>query len=324
MPAALYKIGLSFDALGMKDDARGFYQELDRQVSQIARSQAREGEAEAAGRRGRRAPKLMILGIETSCDECSAAVVRQRRPRQQVEVLSVATFSQIGIHQPYGGVVPEIASRNHLETVNEMIDQALTEAGGSGREARRHRRDQSPGPGGRAARRRERRRKRWPTRSRSRSSPCITSKATRRACSSTRKSSAGLSAAVAIVSGGHTNLYVVEHAARALAADFLERSLVGRSRDDAAGEAFDKTAKLLGFPYPGGVWIDKTAQRRKSARPSLFRARFRKEATLDFSSAASRPRSRCKARNSRQKGQLEGTPSRSLRLDSRGDRRRAS
>src|ERR1700751_3845303 len=70
---------------------------------------------------------MKILGIETSCDECSAAVVRYH-PNLAVQVLSVATFSQIKIHQPYGGVVPEIASRNHLETVNQMIDEAIQSA----------------------------------------------------------------------------------------------------------------------------------------------------------------------------------------------------
>src|SRR3954465_12531342 len=70
----------------------------------------------------------MILGIESSCDKCSAAIVKDE-PGQAIQVLSLATFSQIRIHQPYGGVVPEIASRNHLETVNQMIDQALESAG---------------------------------------------------------------------------------------------------------------------------------------------------------------------------------------------------
>src|SRR5687768_9658204 len=68
-----------------------------------------------------------ILGIESSCDECSASVIYYE-PNAPLEVASVATFSQIQIHKPYGGVVPEIASRNHLETVNETIDRAVKEA----------------------------------------------------------------------------------------------------------------------------------------------------------------------------------------------------
>jgi N6-L-threonylcarbamoyladenine synthase len=69
----------------------------------------------------------LILGIESSCDECSASLVRYT-PNSPIEVLSLCTFSQIKIHQPYGGVVPEIASRNHLETINQMIDQAFEDA----------------------------------------------------------------------------------------------------------------------------------------------------------------------------------------------------
>src|SRR5271170_5657275 len=69
---------------------------------------------------------IRVLGIETSCDECSASVVEHSSAASRV--LSLATHSQIQIHRPYGGVVPEIASRNHLETVNIMIDQALKDA----------------------------------------------------------------------------------------------------------------------------------------------------------------------------------------------------
>ena len=68
-----------------------------------------------------------VLGIESSCDECSASVV-EYSPKH-IRVLSVATFSQIQLHQPYGGVVPEIASRNHLESINPMIAEALKESG---------------------------------------------------------------------------------------------------------------------------------------------------------------------------------------------------
>src|SRR4051812_7917332 len=69
---------------------------------------------------------MIILGIETSCDECSASVVSHTQ--EGIRVLSLATFSQIQIHQPYGGVVPEIASRNHLETINSVLDEALASA----------------------------------------------------------------------------------------------------------------------------------------------------------------------------------------------------
>ena len=72
---------------------------------------------------------------------------------------------------------------------------------------------------------------------------------------------------LAIISGGHTNLYVIQGPPELWPLDVLKKSLVGRSIDDAAGEAFDKTAKVLGFPYPGGVWIDKTA---RGGNPAAF------------------------------------------------------
>jgi N6-L-threonylcarbamoyladenine synthase len=87
---------------------------------------------------------------------------------------------------------------------------------------------------------------------------------------------------LAVVSGGHTNLYIMKEPPERWPADFLVRNLVGRSRDDAAGEAFDKTAKLLGFPYPGGVWIDKTAQGGNPSAFALPRA-LPQKSTFDFS-----------------------------------------
>ena len=71
---------------------------------------------------------MKVLGIETSCDECSASVV-EYQSAGPLKVHSVATFSQIELHRPYGGVVPEIASRNHLETILPMIEEALKKAG---------------------------------------------------------------------------------------------------------------------------------------------------------------------------------------------------
>jgi N6-L-threonylcarbamoyladenine synthase len=86
-----------------------------------------------------------------------------------------------------------------------------------------------------------------------------------------------------VISGGHTNLYVLKTPPSDWPKDLLSHSLVGRSRDDAAGEAFDKTAKLLGFEYPGGAWIDRTAK--QGGRPDAYdfpRALPQKD-TLDFS-----------------------------------------
>jgi N6-L-threonylcarbamoyladenine synthase len=227
----------------------------------------------------------MILGIETSCDECSAAIVHYE-PKSAVQVLSVSTFSQIKIHQPYGGVVPEIASRNHLETVNEMIDHALRSAGVRAQDLEAIAVTNRPGlvgallVGVSAAK----------AMAYGLQKPLIPVHHLEGHAASVyledrfipEREEVPLPLLLAIVSGGHTNLYVVEESPEKWPLDFLKRSLVGRSRDDAAGEAFDKTAKILGFPYPGGVWIDKTAQGGNPQAFHLPRA-LPQKATLDYS-----------------------------------------
>lgn len=222
---------------------------------------------------------MRILAIESSCDECSAALV-DYAPTGPLPVQSVATFSQIELHAPYGGVVPEIASRNHLETVLAMVEQAFVQAGLT---------NNSHPPG------------EWPSEWRD----AIDAIAVTNRPGLVGALHVGVSAAkalayawkkplvpvhhleghiaslylgdqarglplpllVAIVSGGHTNLYVVRSEPELWPIDMLKRSIVARSRDDAAGEAFDKTAKLMGFPYPGGVWIDRKA---KEGNPRAF------------------------------------------------------
>jgi len=226
---------------------------------------------------------MLVLGIETSCDECSASVVRYE-PKGSIQVLSVATFSQIQIHRPFGGVVPEIASRNHLESVNPMIDRALTDAKIDATAVDAIAVTNRPGlvgallVGVSAAK----------AMAYALDKPLIPVHHLEGHAASVfldqgeDRSSIPLPLLLAIVSGGHTNLYVVKAPPELWPPDFLKRSLVGRSRDDAAGEAFDKTAKILGFPYPGGVWIDKTAQGGNSAAFDLPRA-LPQKATLDFS-----------------------------------------
>lgn len=221
---------------------------------------------------------MRILAIESSCDECSAALVDYTKDGA-LPVRSVATFSQIEIHAPYGGVVPEIASRNHLETILPMIEQAFTQAGYSSTT------DNPKAP------------REWAN--------AIDAIAVTNRPGLVGALHVGVSAAkalayawkkplvpvhhleghiaslylgdqarglplpmlVAIVSGGHTNLYVIRSEPELWPPDVLKRSIVARSRDDAAGEAFDKTAKLMGFPYPGGVWIDRKA---KGGNPQAF------------------------------------------------------
>jgi N6-L-threonylcarbamoyladenine synthase len=231
----------------------------------------------------------LVLGIETSCDECSASVVRYHpnpSGTARIEVASVATFSQISIHKPYGGVVPEIASRNHLETVNTMIDQALKEAQVEAAQLDAIAVTNRPGlvgallvgvSAGKAL-------------AYALKKPLIAVHHLEGHASSVfldrtqdEADTPPLPMLLAIVSGGHTNLYVMKTSPELWPPDFLRRSLVGRSRDDAAGEAFDKTAKLLGFPYPGGVWIDKTAQQGGNAQSFPLPRALPQKATLDFS-----------------------------------------
>jgi N6-L-threonylcarbamoyladenine synthase len=225
---------------------------------------------------------MLFLGIESSCDECSASVVRFL-PGKPIEVLSLATFSQIQIHEPYGGVVPEIASRNHLETVNEMIDRALTTAQILPQELQAIAVTNRPGlvgallVGVSAAK----------ALAYALQKPLIPVHHLEGHAASIyldvrAPESVTYPMLLAIVSGGHTNLYRVENPPEAWPTDFLKMALVGRSRDDAAGEAFDKTAKTLGFPYPGGVWIDRTAQGGNSKAFPLPRA-LPQKSVLDFS-----------------------------------------
>ncbi|MCM2322140.1 MAG: tRNA (adenosine(37)-N6)-threonylcarbamoyltransferase complex transferase subunit TsaD [Oligoflexia bacterium] len=225
----------------------------------------------------------IVLGIESSCDECSASVVAYE-PLAPVKVLSVSTFSQVRIHQPYGGVVPEIASRNHLETVNQMIDSALSDARLKASQLDAIAVTNRPGLVG---------------------ALLVGVSAAKAMAYALGKplvpvhhleghavsvfldqpfpvAQLPLPMLLAVVSGGHTNLYVMRTLPELWPPDFLARSLVGRSRDDAAGEAFDKTAKILGFPYPGGVWIDKTAEGGDPKAFSFPRA-LPQKATLDFS-----------------------------------------
>ncbi len=186
-----------------------------------------------------------ILAIETSCDETAAAVVRNGR-----EVLSNVISSQISIHTEYGGVVPEIASRKHLEKIDEVIELALTEAhtdfDGIDAIAVTY------GPGLVGA--------------------LLVGVAEAKALSyALQKPLIGvhhieghISAnyvenpelkppfACLVVSGGHTHLVMVK--------DYGEFEIIGRSRDDAAGEAFDKVARAVGLGYPGGPKVDKASR----------------------------------------------------------------
>lgn len=197
---------------------------------------------------------MLVLTIESSCDETSAAVIEDGR-----RVLSNAVASQIPVHRRYGGVVPELASRNHIRDIQTVIDDALRDAGvelsdidGIG---------VTSGPGlvgsllvgietakGLA----------WAL-----NKPCVGLNHLEGHLTAVllELDEAGQAAGVGgvaafpylglIVSGGHTDLYVVR--------GFGAYELLGRTRDDAAGEAFDKVGKMLGLPYPAGIEIDRLA-----------------------------------------------------------------
>ena len=187
---------------------------------------------------------MIILGIESSCDETAAAVVEDGR-----RVLSDIVASQIAVHGPYGGVVPELASRKHVEAILPVIGQALDDAGLSAAELDAIAATRGPGLVGAllvglgAAK--------------------AMAYALDKPLIAVNHLDGHISAAFVegnpperpficlVVSGGHTALYRVEPDG--------ENRLLGSTRDDAAGEAFDKGAKLLGLGYPGGEIIDRLA-----------------------------------------------------------------
>ena len=186
-----------------------------------------------------------ILAIESSCDETAAAVVVNGR-----EVLSNVISSQIDIHTLYGGVVPEIASRKHTERINQVVKKGLSEAGLTLRDMDAIAVTYGPGLGG----------------------PLLIGVSEAKALSfatgipliGVHHIEGHISAnyiadkdleppfACLVVSGGHTHLVLVK--------DYGEYEILGRTQDDAAGEAFDKVAREIGLGYPGGPKIDKVSR----------------------------------------------------------------
>ncbi len=245
--------------------------------------------------------KKIILGIETSCDECSASVVCEEDGL--LRVVSLSTFSQIQIHQPYGGVVPEIASRNHLETINLMIDEAMKEA-----VLRLDKLDaisvtNRPGLVGSLL----------VGISAAKSLAYVLKKplipvhhleghAVSLFLDSKETLNLKYPCLLAVVSGGHTNLYCLKTGPESWPLDFLKQSLIGRSLDDAAGEAFDKTAKCLGLPYPGGQLIDEKA---KKGDPKKFRFPRPVAPDYDFSFSGLKTALALEAEKQKKSGQLD-------------------
>lgn len=211
--------------------------------------------------------RILTMAIESSCDETSVAILADGR-----EVLSNIISSQIDVHTVFGGVVPEIASRHHLENINTVIDQALAEASITLDDIDMIGVTYGPGLVG----------------------ALLMGVATAKAISFARNIPlVGVNHMIGhisanyiehkdleppfmalIVSGGHTNIVEVK--------DYTSCKVLGGTRDDAVGEAYDKVARVIGLGYPGGPKIDKAA---KSGNPDAvhFKRVFLEKDSLDFS-----------------------------------------
>jgi N6-L-threonylcarbamoyladenine synthase len=213
---------------------------------------------------------LTILGIETSCDETAAAVVRGFAPGPG-EILSNVVFSQIEAHAPYGGVVPEIASRAHLEILDDIVERALAEAKVSLSELDGIAATAGPGLIGGVM------------------VGLTTAKALAlgtgkplvavnhlmgHALTARLTHGVEFPFLLLLVSGGHCQLVGV--------GGIHEFRLYGSTIDDAVGEAFDKTAKILGLPYPGGPAVEAAAKHGNAKAHDLPRP-MKGRAGADFS-----------------------------------------
>ncbi|MFP4698343.1 MAG: tRNA (adenosine(37)-N6)-threonylcarbamoyltransferase complex transferase subunit TsaD [Eubacteriales bacterium] len=210
---------------------------------------------------------IKILAIETSCDETSAAIVKNGR-----YVISNIISSQIDLHKIYGGVVPEIASRKHIEKINPVIEQALEESKMTLQEIDAIAVTFGPGLVG----------------------ALLVGVAEGKALAyALNKPLIGVhhieghiaanyiehhrlkpSFICLVVSGGHTHLVLVK--------GYGEFEILGKTRDDAAGEAFDKVARAIGLGYPGGPKIDKTAKKGCSTAIDFPRS-YLEQDSFDFS-----------------------------------------
>ena len=210
---------------------------------------------------------VLILAIESSCDETAAAVVKNGR-----EVLSNVISSQIALHTLYGGVVPEIASRKHIEKINQVVQAALDEANVTLDDITAIGVTYGPGLVG----------------------ALLVGVAEAKAIAyAAKKPLVGvhhIEGHIAanfiehkdleppffsrVVSGGHTHLVRVK--------DYGKFDIIGRTRDDAAGEAFDKVARAIGLGYPGGPKIDKVSKEGNPEAIAFPRAHV-EDAPYDFS-----------------------------------------
>jgi len=203
------------------------------------------GENENTDDNGGAQKNVEILAIESSCDETAAAVVRNGR-----EVLSNVISSQIALHTLYGGVVPEIASRKHIEKINYCIESALHEAGRKLQDMDAIAVTYGPGlVGALLVGVSEAKALSFAT-----GIPLIGVHHIEGHISANYIENKDLKPPFVclVVSGGHSHLVVVK--------DYGQYEIIGQTRDDAAGEAFDKVARAVGLGYPGGPLIDKAAK----------------------------------------------------------------
>ncbi|MCH4889248.1 tRNA (adenosine(37)-N6)-threonylcarbamoyltransferase complex transferase subunit TsaD [Acidaminobacter sp. JC074] len=210
---------------------------------------------------------VTILSIETSCDETSAAIVKNGR-----EVLSNMIYSQIDIHKKFGGVVPEVASRNHVEKISQVVDEAMEEAGVTFDDIDGIAVTYGPGLVGALlvgvsyAK----------GLSFSLNKPLVPVNHIEGHICANFIAHKDLEPPFIslVVSGGHTHIVHVK--------DYGEYEILGKTRDDAAGEAFDKVARSLGLGYPGGPLIDKLAKIGNEKAIDFPRVYLEKD-SLDFS-----------------------------------------
>ena len=202
---------------------------------------------------------MLILAVESSCDETAVALVRDGR-----EVLTDCISSQVELHRIYGGVVPEIASRKHIECIYALADQALARAGVTRQDIDAVAVTYAPGLIGavlvgvnfaKAAALRL-------------GVPLIPVHHIRGHIAANYLAFPELEPPFLclVVSGGHTMILAVE--------DYTRMRILGGTRDDAAGECFDKVARVLGMPYPGGAALDRTARQGVEGRYDLPRAKL--------------------------------------------------
>ncbi|MFH1454532.1 MAG: tRNA (adenosine(37)-N6)-threonylcarbamoyltransferase complex transferase subunit TsaD [Armatimonadota bacterium] len=211
---------------------------------------------------------MYILAIETSCDETGAAVINNN-----CEILSNIVSSQIDLHSKYGGVVPEVACRKHLEVLNPVIQEALDKAGICFKDLKAVACANRPGLIGAVL------------------MGVGAAKAISAVCGIPLIAVDHLESHIyanfiehkdiefplvaLIVSGGHTSLIYIE--------DHLKYEILGRTRDDAAGEAFDKVAKALNLGYPGGPKIDELAKKGNEKAISFPKAKLPSPYEFSFS-----------------------------------------